>query len=555
MNSIPSFNSYVERSIIKNWDQDALTDYQGTTLQFRDVARKIEKLHLMFKTIGLQKGDKIGICDKNSSNWAVAFLATLTYGAVVVPIQHEFTTDQIHHIVNHSEARLFFAGDTVAQLLDADKMPNIDGLILLKDFSVQMSRSEKLDYCREHLNELYCQQYPKFFRKEHVSYYHDQPDDLALINYTSGTTGFSKGVMLTYRSLWSNLDFVMDALGKGQLKQGSNVLSILPMSHMYGLMIEFIFEFCYGNHIYFLTRLPNPTFILQAMAEIKPAIVVSVPLIIEKIIRKTILPITDNNIYKILSKMPGIGKKIKEKTRSQVMDLFGGNIYEIIVGGASLNKEIEKFLIDIEFPLTVGYGTTETGPMISYSDYHDFKPGSCGRCVIHMELRVLSNDPENVPGEIVARGLNLMSGYYKNPEATKGAIDEDGWFHTGDLGKIDAQGHLFINGRIKNMLLGSNGQNVYPEEIEDKLNSMMMVNESLVVQNGDKLVGLVYPDKEEAEEMGFTTDDLKKLMEQNRITLNTKLPTFSKLSEIRLQDKEFEKTPKKNIKRYLYQIK
>ena len=553
MNSIPSFNSYIEQSIKRNWEQDSLTDYQGETYQFHDVARKIEKLHIVYANIGLQKGDKIAVCGRNSSNWGVAFLATLTYGAVVVPIQHEFTPDQIQNIVNHSEAKILFADESVSASLNAEKMPNLIGIIHISDFSVPMSHSEQLDETREHLNELFGNKYPKFFRKEHVSYFHDEPDDLALINYTSGTTGFSKGVMLSYRSMWSNLDFTMKALGSGQIKQGSNVLSILPMSHMYGLMIEFIFEFCFGNHIFFLTRLPSPSLILTAMSEIKPAIIISVPLIVEKIIRKTILPLTDKNVVKLLSKMPGIGKKIKAKFREEAMNIFGGNLYEIIIGGASLNKEIEQFFMDIEFPLTVGYGTTETGPMISYSDYHQFKPGSCGTCVIHMETKVLSNHPETEPGEIVVRGLNVMNGYYKNPEATQAVIDSDGWFHTGDLGTIDASGNIFIRGRIKNMLLGANGQNVYPEEIEDKLNTMTMVSESLIIQSGDKLVGLVYPDMEEARSMGFTNEDLMNIMEQNRISLNAKLPNFCKLAEIKLQPKEFEKTPKRNIKRYLYQ--
>lgn len=554
MESIPSFNSYIERSIINNWERDALTDYKGATLQYHDVARKIEKLHLVFENCGIERGDKIALCGRNSSNWAVVFFATLTYGAVAVPIQHEFTADQVHNIVNHSEAKLLFVGDVISTMIEGDRMPNIEGIIYLPDFSLLLSRSEKLNYTREHLNQIFGNKYPKYFRKEHVSYFHDQPDELALINYTSGTTGFSKGVMLTYRSLWSNVDFAFNAFSGGRIKPGSDILSILPMAHMYGLMLELIFGFCYGNHIFFLTRLPSPTLIQEAMAEIKPAIVISVPLVIEKIIRKKVFPLIDNPKIRLLMKMPGIGKKVKERLCEEVKKIFGGNLYEIIVGGASLNKEIEQFFTDIEFPLTMGYGTTETGPMITYSDYHNFTPGSCGTCVIHMELKVLSPEPEQIPGEILTRGLNLMTGYYKNPEATKAAIDEDGWFHTGDLGTMDSTGHIFINGRIKNMLLGANGQNVYPEEIEDKLNSMAMVNESLIIQSGDQLVGLVHPDMEEMHAMGFTNEDLENIMEQNRIDLNAKLPNFCKISEIKLQEKEFEKTPKKSIKRYLYQI-
>ena len=477
MNKVPSFNSYIEKSILSNWDRDALTDYKGATLQFHDVARKIEKLHILFENSGIQKGDKIALCGRNSSHWAVAFLATLTYGAVVVPIQHEFTTDQVYNIVNHSESKLLFVGDVVATSIDSKEMPNIEGIVYLPDFSVMESRTEALTYAREHLNEMFGHKYPKYFRKEHVKYHVDSPEELAMINYTSGTTGFSKGVMLPYRALWGNLDLMMDVIGK-HIKPGSNVLGILPMAHMYGLLVEFIFEFCYGNHIFFLTRLPSPTVVAEAFAEVKPAIVISVPMIIEKIIRKSIFPTAQTPKVKLLMKMPGIGKKVKEKICQHVMDVMGGNAYEVMVGGAGLNKEVEDFLLEIGFPITMGYGTTETAPMITFSDYKDFVTGSCGTAVKHMEVKVLSDDPQNIPGEIVCRGINVMHGYYKNQAATDAVIDKDGWFHTGDLATMSEDGHFFIRGRIKNMLLGSNGQNVYPEEIEDKLNSMSMVSES-----------------------------------------------------------------------------
>lgn len=552
MNKVPSFNSYIEKSILSNWDRDALTDYKGATLQFHDVARKIEKLHILFENSGIQKGDKIALCGRNSSHWAVAFLATLTYGAVIVPIQHEFTTDQVYNIVNHSESKLLFVGDVVATSIDSKEMPNIEGIVYLPDFSVMESRTEALTYAREHLNEMFGHKYPKYFRKEHVKYHVDSPEELAMINYTSGTTGFSKGVMLPYRALWGNLDLMMDGIGK-HIKPGSNVLGILPMAHMYGLLVEFIFEFCYGNHIFFLTRLPSPTVVAEAFAEVKPAIVISVPMIIEKIIRKTIFPTAQTPKVKLLMKMPGIGKKVKEKICQHVMDVMGGNAYEVMVGGAGLNKEVEDFLLEIGFPITMGYGTTETAPMITFSDYKDFVAGSCGTAVKHMEVKVLSDDPQNIPGEIVCRGINVMHGYYKNQAATDAVIDKDGWFHTGDLATMSEDGHFFIRGRIKNMLLGSNGQNVYPEEIEDKLNSMSMVSESLIVQRGDKLVALVHPDQDEVDAMGFDKEDLQNIMEQNRQDLNAMLPHFSKLSEIRIQDNEFEKTAKKSIKRYLYQ--
>ena len=548
----PSFNFLIEQSIIKNWDQDALTDYKGATLQFHDVARKIEKLHIVFENSRLMPGDKVALCGRNSSHWAVAFLAVLTYGAVAVPIQHEFTPDQIYNIVNHSDSKLLFVGDVVATTIDADQMPSLEGVVYLPDFSLVVSRSEKLTYAREHLNEMFGHKYPKYFRKEHVNYYKEQsPDELALINYTSGTTGFSKGVMLPYRALWGNLDFVLDVLGP-HIKSGSNIVSILPMAHMYGMMVEFLFGFVNGNHLFYLTRLPSPSLIAEAFAQVKPSLIVAVPMIVEKIVRKMIMPVVQSNRVRLLLNMPVVNKRVKANIRDMVADVFGGNAYEVITGGAALNQEIEAFLRDIEFPITVGYGTTETAPLITFSDYKDFVPGSCGLPVKHMEVRIDSDDPQNTPGEVQARGMNTMLGYYKNEEATRAVLDADGWYHTGDLGTMSADGHVFIRGRIKNMLLGSNGQNVYPEEIEDKLNSMAYVNESLIVQKGDKLIGLVHPDYDEAKAMDFNDDDLMSIMEQNRLKLNEQLPPFCKISELRLHEDEFVKTPKKSIKRYLY---
>ena len=548
----PSFNFLIEQSIIKNWDQDALTDYKGATLQFHDVARKIEKLHIVFENSGLMPGDKVALCGRNSSHWAVAFLAVLTYGAVAVPIQHEFTPDQIYNIVNHSDSKLLFVGDVVATTIDADQMPSLEGVVYLPDFSLVVSRSEKLTYAREHLNEMFGHKYPKYFRKEHVNYYKEQsPDELALINYTSGTTGFSKGVMLPYRALLGNLDFVLDVLGP-HIKSGSNIVSILPMAHMYGMMVEFLFGFVNGNHLFYLTRLPSPSLIAEAFAQVKPSLIVAVPMIVEKIVRKMIMPVVQSNRVRLLLNMPVVNKRVKANIRDMVADVFGGNAYEVITGGAALNQEIEAFLRDIEFPITVGYGTTETAPLITFSDYKDFVPGSCGLPVKHMEVRIDSDDPQNTPGEVLARGMNTMLGYYKNEEATRAVLDADGWYHTGDLGTMSADGHVFIRGRIKNMLLGSNGQNVYPEEIEDKLNSMAYVNESLIVQKGDKLIGLVHPDYDEAKAMDFNDDDLMSIMEQNRLKLNEQLPPFCKISELRLHEDEFVKTPKKSIKRYLY---
>ena len=552
MEQIPSFNALIEQSIIKNWDLDALTDYKGTTLQYHDVARKIEKLHIMFENGGVKRGDKIALCGRNSANWAVAFFATLTYGAVAVPILHEFTADQVHNIVNHSDAKILFAGDIVAKSIDPTQMPKLEGIINIPDYSLLLSRTEQLTYAREHLNEMFGRKYPKYFRKEHVSYYKEQsPDEMALINYTSGTTGFSKGVMIPYRAMWSNWDFAGEAMGKN-IKQGDNYISILPLAHMYGMAFELIYEFSIGMHIYFLNRVPSPAIIAQAFAEVKPSIIIAVPLIIEKIIKKRVLPKLENNTMKLLLKMPVINKKVNERICEQVVNAFGGNFYEIIVGGAGINQEVEAFLKRIEFPYTVGYGATECAPIICYAGWETFKQGSCGRAAKNMEVRIDSPDPANIPGEILTRGLNVMLGYYKNEEATRNTIDKDGWYHTGDLGLMDREGNVFIKGRSKNMLLSFNGQNIYPEEIEDKLNSMPMVSESVVVQREAKLVGLVYPDFDEAKAMGFTREDLNNIMEQNRQELNAILPAYSKLSAIQIHDEEFSKTPKKSIKRYLY---
>ena len=554
MDSIKSLNACIEQSIKDNWDKPALTDYLGTTLQYHDVARKIEKLHILFKNSCLKKGDKIALCGRNSSSWGVAYFATITYGAVAVPVQHEFKPEQIYNIVNHSESKLLFVGDVVSQSIDGEEMPQLEGIIYLPDFSLILSRSESLSHARENLNALFGKKYPKSFRAEDVNYYKDEADDLALINYTSGTTGFSKGVMLSYRSLCSNLAWATDAF-KSNIKPGSNILCMLPMAHMYGMICEFICQFYFGSHLYFLTRLPSPSMIAQACIEIRPAIIVAVPMVIEKIIRKNIFPRVQSTSMRMLLKMPVVSKKVKEKIYSIVMDTFGGNAYELITGGAALNKEIEDFLVSINFPVTSAYGATECGPLVTFSDYKDFVPGSCGTAVMNMEVKIDSPDPVNIPGEVITRGENVMLGYYKNEAATKEVLDEEGWYHTGDLGTMSDDGHLFIRGRIKNMLLGSNGQNVYPEEIENKLNSMSMVSESIIIQRGDKLVGLVYPDLDEAKEMGFSQSDLQEIMAQNRIELNNMLPSFCHLSAIELRDEEFAKTPKKSIKRYLYQEK
>ena len=547
-----SLNEIIEKSIISHWNQDALTDYKGATLQYNDVARKIEKLHILFENSGVKRGDKIALCGRNSSHWAVAFLATLTYGAVAVPILHEFLPEQIHNIVNHSESKLLFVGDMVAPTIDATKMPDLEGIIHIPDYSLLLSRTDKLTYAREHLNALFGTKYPKYFRPEHVRYYREESgDELAMINYTSGTTGFSKGVMIPYRAVWSNYDFAEGVLGK-MVKNGDRIISILPMAHMYGMAFEFMFEFLHGCHIYYLTRVPSPAIIAQAFSDIRPSIIIAVPLVIEKIIRKKVLPRIQSGPISLLLKTPIISKKIEERICQQVVEAFGGRFYEIIIGGAAFNQEIEQFLHRIGFPYTVGYGATECAPIITYSDYQTFAPGSCGRAVVHMEVKIDSPDPEHVAGEILARGMNVMLGYYKNPEATAEALDAEGWYHTGDLGTMDSQGNLYIRGRSKNMLLGSNGQNIYPEEIEDKLNSQPYVVESVVVQRGEKLVGLVFPDLDELKAQGLSMHDLDQLMKQNLQELNQQIPTYAKVSALEMRESEFEKTPKKSIKRYLY---
>ena len=551
MDNEKSFIALIEKSIKKNWDADALTDYKGVTYQYKDVARKIEKIHILLEESGVKPGDKIAICGRNMSHWGVTFLSVVTYGAIIVPILHEFKPDQVHNIVNHSEAKLLFVGDVVWEGLDESAMPNLEGIIQINDFSVLVSRSEKLTYAREHLNELFGHKFPKNFRKEHISYYKDNPDELLVLNYTSGTTSFSKGVMLPGKSIWSNIMFASKVFN---MKAGDRLVSMLPMAHMYGLAFEFLFEFCSGCHIFFLTRMPSPKIILQAFAEVKPTLVIAVPLIIEKIIKKNMLPKLETPTMKFLMHVPLVSDKIKEKIREQLMNAFGGNFYEIVVGGAAFNQEIENFLRSIDFPYTVGYGMTECGPLISYEDWKEFKAGSCGKPVDRMEVKILSRDPQNIPGEIVCRGDHVMLGYYKNEDATREVIDEEGWLHTGDLGVMDAEGNITIRGRSKNMLLGPSGQNIYPEEIEDKLNNMPYVNESIVIQALDgKLAALIYPDFELAFANGMTEKQVEEQMEANRVELNKQIAAYEQVARVKIYHEEFEKTPKKSIKRFLYQ--
>lgn len=544
------FIDYIEQSIIENWDKNALTDYKGITLQYKDVARKIAKFHIILKNAGIQPGDKIAVCGRNSAHWAVTFLATITYGAVIVPILHEFKADNIHNIVNHSEAKLLFVGDQVWENLNEERMPLLEGIALLNDFSPLVSRNTQLLHAFEHRNAIYGQHYPKNFRPEHICYRKDSPEELAVINYTSGTTGYSKGVMLPYRSLWSNVTYCNEML---HIIPGDRIVSMLPMGHVFGMIYDFLYGFSAGAHIYFLTRMPSPKIIAHSFSEIKPKIISCVPLIVEKIIKKDILPKVDNKIGKLLLKVPIISDKIKASARQAAMEIFGGNFDEIIIGGAPFNEEVETFVRKIGFPYTIAYGMTECGPIICSSRWETLKQASCGKVANRMEIRINSSNPQDIAGEIICKGMNLMLGYYKNPEATSQIIDTKGWLHTGDLATIDKDGYVTVKGRIKNMLLTSSGQNIYPEELESKLNNMPYISESLVVLQQDKLVALIYPDFDEAFAHGLQQADIEKIMEENRRELNLQLPNYCQISKIKIHFEEFEKTAKKSIKRFLYQ--
>ena len=545
-----SFIALIEQSIKTNWYLNALTDYKGITLQYRDVARKIEKIHILLENAGIEKGDKIAICGRNSAHWTVTYLAVITYGAVVVPILHEFKADQVHNIVNHSEARLLFVGDQIWENLNEAAMPHLEGIIELKDFGVPVSRSEKLAYARDHLNEIFGHKFPCRFRPDDISYEKEKSEDLAIINYTSGTTGYSKGVMLPYRSILSNVLYCKEKIG---LKAGDSVVSMLPLGHVFGMTFDFLYGFTAGAHLWFLTRMPSPKIIAESFAEIRPRVIACVPLIVEKIFKKNILPKVDNKLGKLLLHVPIISDKIKELIKQKAMEVFGGNFIEIIIGGAPFNAEVEAFLKMIDFPYTIAYGMTECGPIICHSHWTELKLASCGKVAARMEAKVLSPNPSAIAGELVCRGANLMLGYYKNEEATRQVIDTEGWLHTGDMATIDEDGNVFIKGRCKNLLLTSSGQNIYPEEIESKLNNMPYVSESLIILQQDKLVGLIFPDSDDAFAHGLNQSDLVRVMEENRLELNKQLPAFSQIARFKLYPEEFEKTAKKSIKRFLYQ--
>lgn len=545
------FIDYIEQSIIKNWDRNALTDYKGITLQYKDVARKIAKFHIVLESAGIRPGDKIAVCGRNSAHWAVAFLATVTYGAVIVPILHEFKADNIHNIVNHSEAKLPFVGDRAWENLNEEAMPLLMGIVLLTDFTPVVCRNEQLMEAFEHRNVLYGTRFPKNFRPEHISYRKEEsPEELAVINYTSGTTGYSKGVMLPYRSLWSNVAYCHEML---PVRPGDHIVSMLPLGHVFGMVYDFLYGFSAGAHLYFLTRMPSPKIIAQSFSEIRPRVISCVPLIVEKIIKKDILPRIDNKIGKLLLRMPIVNDKIKADMRKKAMEVFGSNFDEIIIGGAPFNAEVERFLKQIGFPYTIAYGMTECGPIICSSRWETLKLASCGKATTRMEVKIDSPDPQNVAGEIICKGANLMLGYYKNAEATSQIIDVNGWLHTGDLATMDTEGYVTVRGRSKNMLLTASGQNIYPEEIESKLNNMPYVSESLIVLQNDKLVALIYPDFDDAFAHGMEQSDIEKVMEDNRNELNLQLPAYCQITKVKIHFEEFEKTAKKSIKRFMYQ--
>ena len=551
MERASTFIDYIETSIISNWDRDALTDYKGITLQYKDVARKIAKFHLVLESAGIRPGDKIAVCGRNSAHWAVTFLATVTYGAVIVPILHEFKADNIHHIVNHSEAKLLFVGARAWEALDEGAMPKLQGIIVLEEFEPVICRNSQLMEAFENRNARYGQRYPKKFRREDIHYRREaSPEELAVINYTSGTTGYSKGVMLPYRSLWSNVDYCREML---RVQPGDNMVSMLPLGHVFGMVYDFLYGFSAGAHLYFLTRMPSPKIIAQSFAEIRPRVISCVPLIVEKIIKKNILPRVDNTIGKLLLRVPIVNDKIKASARNAAMEIFGGRFDEIIIGGAPFNAEVERFLKQIGFPYTIAYGMTECGPIICSSRWEMLKQSSCGKAAARMQVMIDSPDPERVAGEILCRGENLMLGYYKNDDATHQMIDSRGWLHTGDLATMDGDGYVTVRGRSKNMLLTASGQNIYPEEIESRLNNMPYVAESLVVLQNEKLVALIYPDFDEAYSRGLQAADIAQAMEANRQELNQSLPGYAQISKVKIHYEEFEKTAKKSIKRFLYQ--
>ena len=546
-----SVNKIFEESFKKNWLRPAISNYQGETLHFRDLARRIEKLHIMFEECGLQKGDKVAICSRNQANWAVVFLSTMTYGAVPVPLLHEFKSANIHHLVNHSEAKVLFVDEVIWEGLSETEMPDLHAIIQVNTFKVLYAVDQRIYDAKVHLNELFGKRYPEAFEPEMINYYEDSADELAVINYTSGTSGFSKGVMIPYRAIWSNILFGQKVLP--QLCSTSNVVSMLPCAHMYGLMFEVLYELSVGCHVHFLSRLPSPKIIMQALAEVKPDVVIAVPLVIEKIYKTKVKPILEKEGVKFLMKLPFLNQVVLDKVREELVKAFGGKFYEVIIGGAAFNKEVEAFFKKMNFPFTVGYGMTECAPIITYDDWKEEKLYSCGKAAPNMEVRIASANPAEIAGEIQVKGANVFLGYFKNEEATAEVFTEDGWFRTGDMGILDADGSLFIKGRTKCMILGPSGQNIYPEEVETLLNSQPYVVESLVIEDDGGLTALIYPDFPQGAKDGMNQRAFVKYMEERLSEWNAILPNYARLKKVEVMSEDFERTPKKSIKRYLYQ--
>ena len=546
-----SVNKLFQEAFKKNWDRPAISNYQGMTLHYRDVARRIEKLHIMFEECGLQVGDKVALCSRNQANWAVAFLAAMTYGAVPVPLLHEFKSANIHHLVNHSEAKILFVDEVIWEGLSESEMPDLQAIIQVNTFKLLYAGDDRIREAREHLNELFGRKYPNVFTPDALNYYEDSAEELAVINYTSGTSGFSKGVMIPYRAICSNIQFGRQVLPG--LDNTKNVVSMLPSAHMYGLMFELLYELSVGAHVHFLSRVPSPKIIMQALAEVKPYIIVAVPLIIEKIYKNKLKPLLEKEGIKFLMKLPVLNQILLDKIKAELTTAFGGEFYEVIIGGAAFNKEVEAFFKKMNFPFTVGYGMTECAPIITYDDWTVEKLNSCGKAVVNMEVRIASADPQNIPGEIQVKGANVFLGYYKNEEATQEVLTEDGWFRTGDMGVIDTEGSLFIKGRTKCMILGPSGQNIYPEEVETVVNSQPYVVDSLVIEDNGGLTALIYPDFPQGARDGMKQEEFVKYLEGTLTELNKELPNYAKLKKIEVMSEDFERTPKKSIKRYLYQ--
>ena len=542
-------NEILENSIRKNWEELALTDFGGISLQYRDIARKIAKLHLLFKHAGINKEEKIALCGKNSTQWAVAFMAAMTYGAVPVPILHEFKPEQIHNLLNHSDSRILFCDFAIYKSIDITTSPEVDAVFNIADYSLLYSKNTDIDYARAHLNELFGKSYPERFTPNDVVYEKPDVNRLAIINYTSGSTGFSKGVMIPYRAISSNIDFGLQKLTF--LGPKDNTICMLPMAHMYGLAIELLHPLSKGCHVHFITRVPSPKIVMDAFAATRPRLIITVPLVLEKIIKTKVFPLLEKPYMRLLTTMPFVNDILLTKIKNKLQETFGGQLVEIIIGGAALNADVERFLRRIRFPYTVGYGMTECAPLISYAGHEENRPGSCGKCVSNMEIKVDSDDPEHIPGELLVKGANVMLGYYKNPEETATAI-RNGWLHTGDICTVDADGFIYIRGRNKNMILGASGQNIYPEEIEQQLNNMPYVNESIVVERNHRLVALVHPDYDTATQQGIDAEQLTQIMNDNIARLNKELPSYSCVSSLEIHEEEFEKTPKRSIRRFLY---